>query len=235
MSFLDWLLELQRDVQTLDRHVEPVDTIEYEYEKIIAEQQAKEATDCSRCKHSGAFHTGSQCALCDTRCEFRVDKAYRTNAPSEEPVKPYTQPYMSEKEFRIDRAPRTSESNAEPVESPYAHTDMSEKEFQEQVVLLAEKHHWQVAHTFSRKVKGWPDLVLVRRSAMVCLELKAERGQPSPEQDDWIHTLSGVDGVVARVVKPSDWEEISRMLKPLAGHRDSELPPIRKKGQRLQI
>ena len=181
MSFLDWLLELQRYVQTLDRHVEPVDTIEYEYEKIIAEQQAKEATDCSRCKHSGAFHTGSQCALCDTRCEFRGDKAYRTNAPSEEPV-----------------------------ESPYAHTDMSEKEFQEQVVLLAEKHHWQVAHTFSRKVKGWPDLVLVRRSAMVCLELKAERGQPSPEQDDWIHSLSGVDGVVARVVKPSDWEEISR-------------------------
>ena len=95
---------------------------------------------------------------------------------------------------------------------PYVYTWMTESDFQEQVVLFAEGHGWQVMHTYSRKVKGWPDLVLARPPRLVCLELKAQRGQPSPEQNDWTNALDGCDGVVGRVVWPSDWEEINQLL-----------------------
>ena len=101
--------------------------------------------------------------------------------------------------------------NVEPSK-PYVYEFMKENEFQEQVILLAEGHGWRVAHTYSRKVRGWPDLVLVRPPKMVCLELKAQRGQPSPKQNDWIDDLDDCEGVVGRVVRPSDWEEIKRLL-----------------------
>lgn len=58
--------------------------------------------------------------------------------------------------------------------------------------------------------KGWPDLLLVRRDRVVALELKSDRGKPSPEQERVLAVLSGA--VQAMVARPRDWDHIQEVL-----------------------
>jgi hypothetical protein len=90
----------------------------------------------------------------------------------------------------------------------------SEKEFQAAVVRLAESHGWRVYHTHDsrRSEAGFPDLCMVRRGVLVFIELKSEVGLPTAAQKEWLADLELVTGVVVRLWRPSDWNEVVTLL-----------------------
>jgi hypothetical protein len=108
--------------------------------------------------------------------------------------------------------------------TPAAALDVSELDFQRQVIELARLFRWRVAHFRAAKTsKGWrtavqadgagfPDLVLVR-DRIVFAELKAERGRLSPEQAAWLEALGRVPGLAVHVWRPSDLEAIAEVLR----------------------
>jgi hypothetical protein len=104
--------------------------------------------------------------------------------------------------------------------------DISEDEFQTQVIDSAHLHGWKVAHfrkartkdgwitAVSADGKGWNDLFCVRPSTghVFAAELKSARGKRTPEQIAWASWMEAV-GIAAYVWKPSDWDEINSVLK----------------------
>jgi len=105
---------------------------------------------------------------------------------------------------------------------------LSEKQFQDQVLALARIQGWRCFHANdSRKMvrrgnsyipvgdndaKGFPDCCMVHPlRGIVFLELKKELGKTTPEQDEWLAALQQA-GVEARVVRPSDWDWIVTLL-----------------------
>ena len=91
----------------------------------------------------------------------------------------------------------------------------SEKQFQAQVVELARYSGFLVYHTFDsrRSAGGFPDLVLVKPPRLIFAELKSEGGKLRPEQQKWLDALGGCESIEVRLWRPSEWEEIERMLK----------------------
>ena len=110
----------------------------------------------------------------------------------------------------------------------------TESEFEVAVVDLARIHHWVVAgfrparvtrqgrETWETPVKydgkGWVDLVLVRsvlskeRGRILFIELKSEKGQLSPEQEEWARTITAAGGEWY-CWRPSKWQEVEVALK----------------------
>ena len=91
---------------------------------------------------------------------------------------------------------------------------ISERDFQAQVLALARLCQWRCYHTFDsrRSERGFPDLVLVRRSRVLFIELKSERGRPTSAQQAWLADLEGTGKVDVRLWRPSDWNEIEATL-----------------------
>jgi VRR-NUC domain len=92
---------------------------------------------------------------------------------------------------------------------------ITEKAFQHSVLELAQLTGWLTYHTFDsrRSQPGFPDLVMVKDSRLLFVELKREEGKPSPEQTKWLETLARVEKVSSHLWKPSDWPRLERMLK----------------------
>ena len=101
---------------------------------------------------------------------------------------------------------------------------MKEKDFQKQVIQLAELLGWVVYHfSDSRRqvspgvfvgdsgAAGFPDLVLVR-DRVVFAELKGDGGRLRPKQVDTIDSLREAEAEVY-VWFPDDLVEIKRVLK----------------------
>jgi hypothetical protein len=84
---------------------------------------------------------------------------------------------------------------------------MSEAELQANVRELARVRGWKCYHTYdSRKSdQGFPDLVLVRKNRLLFVELKSEKGKPSPAQLEWLHVLMLTRRVETFVWRPSSW------------------------------
>lgn len=101
----------------------------------------------------------------------------------------------------------------------------SEAQFQQMVVDRARALGWKVMHVYRARgrqgtwltntsSKGYPDLTLVRRGRLMFVELKAERGEMSPEQVEWLTDLQTVGGTVeAYVVRPSQVGALFRRLE----------------------
>ncbi len=101
---------------------------------------------------------------------------------------------------------------------------ISERDFERQVMELAKLTGWRTAHFRPAKTsKGWrtpvsgggagfPDLVLVRGRELIFAELKREGAKLRPEQREWLDALCRVPGVVAKLWRPSDFEEIEKTL-----------------------
>jgi len=95
--------------------------------------------------------------------------------------------------------------------------ELSEKEWQAQVVGLAKQLGWRGAyHTFDsrRSTSGFPDLVLVRER-VVYIELKSEAGKVSPSQRRWLRWLLDA-GAEAYIARPRDLEALGVILGPAA-------------------
>jgi hypothetical protein len=95
---------------------------------------------------------------------------------------------------------------------------MSEREFQAHVVAGLEHRGYIVWHvTDSRLMRaGLPDILAYhpkRPGHLLVWELKRERGGVvTTEQRAAIEHFRTMDGIDARVVRPSDWAEISKAL-----------------------
>lgn len=92
---------------------------------------------------------------------------------------------------------------------------MSESDLQDSIVELARINGWLVHHcrpgmnrrgqwaTQIQGSPGWPDLLLVRGTRILAIELKSARGRVEPEQTEWLDALEEA-GVVTFVWRPQD-------------------------------
>ncbi len=101
---------------------------------------------------------------------------------------------------------------------PQQQAPISEKAFQAQIVDAATRLGWHVFHVYDsrRSSTGFPDLELIRGATMLRLEVKAEKGVVSADQQAYIDRLNQVKYVVADVVRPSHWDEVLDTLKRAA-------------------
>lgn len=111
---------------------------------------------------------------------------------------------------------------------------MSEAEFQIEVIRAARTFGWRIAHFRAAQNrrgqwetpvqadgKGFPDLVLVRAGRLIFAELKRNKGSHSPEQKRWLEDLEEVatqihvppDTLTVRTWRPRDWDQILEVLK----------------------
>jgi len=70
-------------------------------------------------------------------------------------------------------------------------------------------YHTQVSLYSAR---GFPDLVLCRPPTLYLWEVKGPKGKPTPAQVEWIEALKQVSGVDARIVYPSDLDNVYQAL-----------------------
>lgn len=99
-----------------------------------------------------------------------------------------------------------------PISPPVSLPDLSEKEWQGQVVKLARTLGWKIYHPFDsrRSARGWPDLSLVRER-LVCAELKTEHGKLTRDQREWLTALAQA-GAEVYLWRPSDLAEAGAVL-----------------------
>lgn len=97
---------------------------------------------------------------------------------------------------------------------------VTENEFQDAVIALAQMHGWQTAHFRPAKTsrgwrtpmqgdKGFPDLVLARGGVVLFAELKVKGRRVTADQARWGLAL----GDVWQVWTPQDWGQIRKALK----------------------
>jgi hypothetical protein len=95
-------------------------------------------------------------------------------------------------------------------------SQMSEKDWQEQVIELAHTLGYVTYHTYdSRRCEpGLPDLFLLRMAPprFVVIELKTTRGRITKEQRIWLNGLRAA-GVEAYIFRPHQWNELVEELK----------------------
>lgn len=91
----------------------------------------------------------------------------------------------------------------------------SERDLQAAVVALLRLHGWRVHTVYDsrRSPAGWPDVFAVKDGRAIAFELKTERGGATRAQLAWLMDLKAVPGITARVVRPSDWDELERLAK----------------------
>ena len=93
---------------------------------------------------------------------------------------------------------------------------VTEKEFQAQVEREAVNRGWLAYHVYlSKKSRpGFPDCVFARDKRIILVELKAEDGKLSPEQEEWKAVLEAVGGTVEYYVwRPSMTNDIILLLQ----------------------
>ena len=93
------------------------------------------------------------------------------------------------------------------------HVFETEADFQASVIKEAEARGWWTHHHLRSKGSsaGWPDLVLLRGTEALFVELKLEKGQLSAAQMAVLARLKHAR-LRAFVWRPSDWREIEEVL-----------------------
>ncbi len=91
---------------------------------------------------------------------------------------------------------------------------ITEKDFGGWLVELADLRGWAHYHAWLsiHSPRGWPDYALCRPPRLVLAELKRERGKVSPSQEIWLGLLRKCPGVECYLWRPSDRDEIERVL-----------------------
>ena len=89
---------------------------------------------------------------------------------------------------------------------------MTEHALSKAVVGLAERLGWRVfTQRFSHKAGlrshgslGFPDIVALKGTRMLVVELKGERGALRPGQEEWLEAFAAA-GAETHVWRPADW------------------------------
>lgn len=96
---------------------------------------------------------------------------------------------------------------------------ITEKVFQSQVEQLLKLCGYDYYHTWKsyHSPKGFPDIVAIKERGGTIIncfvaELKSKKGRITAEQQRWLYLfqLRGIEGYIWR---PSDWEEIVKIIK----------------------
>ena len=84
--------------------------------------------------------------------------------------------------------------------------DITEKQFEAQVKDLAKRLGWKYYHTWRsiHSPAGFPDCVFARER-VVYAELKTDKGQPTPDQYEWLCALAEA-GQEVYLWRPDDME-----------------------------
>jgi hypothetical protein len=103
---------------------------------------------------------------------------------------------------------------------------LTEKSFQDTVIEAATLYGWMVHaerpamtqngwRTPIQGLAGFPDLVLCHpeKQVIIFAELKSESGKVSEAQQDWIIALGQCSGVKVFLWRPSDWNQIEKVLE----------------------
>ncbi len=92
--------------------------------------------------------------------------------------------------------------------------DVTEKQFQRQILDLAHLMGWRTYHTWSsvHSAPGFPDLVLVRGPRCIFVEVKRAGANPTPAQTEWLEALRQTGNEVY-IWRPDDWPDIERTLR----------------------
>jgi hypothetical protein len=115
------------------------------------------------------------------------------------------------------------------AKSPDQLPGISEAEFQRQVVTLAHRHGWRVAHFRSVRCqrpngqvfyqtpvqadgRGFPDLILLRQGRQLAVELKVGKNDATAEQLAWLQAFR-LAGAKTHIWRPSDWAFIEEVLR----------------------
>ncbi len=90
---------------------------------------------------------------------------------------------------------------------------MSEKEWQDQVIKLATRLGWMCYHTWNSQhsAKGFPDTVMIRRNRLIVAELKSEKGTLTLPQTLWLEAFRSCS-IETYVWKPRDVDEVISIL-----------------------
>ena len=93
---------------------------------------------------------------------------------------------------------------------------MTEKTFQSKLIKLIEKNNGYVVKFNASAISkiGVPDLLACINGKFVGLEVKKENGKPS-EIQLWNIEQIKKSGGIAMVVKPSDYENIEKLIEKL--------------------
>ena len=105
----------------------------------------------------------------------------------------------------------------------------TEKQFTDDVIALAKRCGWRVAHFRPAKTakgwrtavqgdgKGFPDIVCLRGWHMIVAELKVGKNKSTPEQDAWLDDFRKLDNMATWVKvyewRPADWKTIEEVLR----------------------
>jgi hypothetical protein len=89
----------------------------------------------------------------------------------------------------------------------------AERDWQQQVQQLATLHGWRWFHDNDsrRNPAGLPDLLMVKGSRLLAVELKTETGRVRPEQTAWLDALAAT-GAETAIWRPSDIEHVQSVL-----------------------
>lgn len=92
---------------------------------------------------------------------------------------------------------------------------MRERDLQDMMEQAAGYLGWRCFHDRDsrRNNPGFPDLVCIRDGKLLVLELKTEKGRVRPEQVEWLDDFAQVPGVVARIVRPADVDDVLAILQ----------------------
>lgn len=92
---------------------------------------------------------------------------------------------------------------------------ITEGELQGFVVTLARLHGWLAYHTYDsrRSEAGFPDLTMVRDGRIIFAELKSEKGKVTAAQQRWLDWLAKSSAVEVYVWRPSDLDDLDRILR----------------------
>jgi Holliday junction resolvase len=98
---------------------------------------------------------------------------------------------------------------------------VSEKVLQQHVEQMLLSYGWSSFHDLSgatsgSAAKGFPDLVCIRGTEQLILELKTEIGRVSFEQKQWLKRFELVKTSEARIIRPSDLDGLEQRLRPTA-------------------
>ena len=102
---------------------------------------------------------------------------------------------------------------------PHKRTEqITEKDLQDFILAAAEVGGWLHYHTHDsrRSPAGFPDLVLVRGSQIILVELKTQRGRVSPAQTMWLEALENVQTISSGLIRPADAGRfVQRLTEPI--------------------
>jgi hypothetical protein len=98
---------------------------------------------------------------------------------------------------------------------PVKALQINEKQLREQIRDLCKILGWKFYFTWTaiHSPRGMTDLILCRPPRVIFAELKREKQEPTPEQQEWLDILGQCPGVERYVWKPSSWDKIVEILR----------------------